>query len=154
MEAEAYLNRFIRIAEEFMEDVIQPIQPHPELVYIYTQLDYQPTEGSQQPVGEMILQVRMHLSDEISVQQAPGIVATIQGKLGIAASLYSAAWMVQGSALRRWGGMHVVVIRHTVYFTGNRVSPDQSRKVLYATSQIRSIGQTCWMYFLWKCYKR
>ena len=48
MEAEAYLNRFIRIAEEFMEDVIQP---HPELVYIYTQLDYQPTKVPQQLIG-------------------------------------------------------------------------------------------------------
>jgi hypothetical protein len=94
MEAEAYLNRFIRIAEEFMEDVIQPIQPHPEMVYIYTQLDYQPTEGPQQLIGEMILQVRMHLNDEISAQQAPGIVSIIQGKFGITALLYSAAWMV------------------------------------------------------------
>jgi hypothetical protein len=103
IEAGAYLNRFIRIVEEFMEDVIRPIQPHPELVYIYTQLDYQPTEGPQQPVGEMILQVRMHLSYEISAQQAPGIVATILGKLGIAAPLYSVAWMVQGVRFEAMG---------------------------------------------------
>ena len=103
MEAEAYLNRFIRIAEEFMEDVIRPIQPHPELVYIFTQLDYQPTEGPQQPVAEMILQVRMHLNDGINAQQAPGIVAIIQGKLGITAPLYSAAWMVQGVRMEAMG---------------------------------------------------
>ena len=103
MEAEAYLNRFIRIAEEFMEDVIRPIQPHPELVYIFTQLDYQPTEGPQQPVAEMILQVRMRLNDGINAQQAPGIVAIIQGKLGITAPLYSAAWMVQGVRMEAMG---------------------------------------------------
>ena len=47
MEAEASLYRFICIAEEFIEDVIRSIQPHPELVYVYTQLDYQPMEGPQ-----------------------------------------------------------------------------------------------------------
>ena len=91
MEAESYLDRFIRIIEEFMENVIRPIQPLPELVYVYTQLDYQPTAGPQQPVAEMILQVRMNLNDGINVQQAPSIVAIIQGQLGLTAPLYSAA---------------------------------------------------------------
>ena len=87
MEAEAYLDRFIRIIEEFMENVIRPIQPLPELVYVYTQLDYQPTAGPQQPVAEMILQGRMNRN----VQQTPSIVAIIQGQLGLTAPLYSAA---------------------------------------------------------------
>ena len=51
----------------------------------------------------MILQVRMHLNDGINAQQAPGIVAIIQGKLGITAPLYSAAWMVQGVRMEAMG---------------------------------------------------
>jgi hypothetical protein len=91
MEAEAYLNRFVHMIEQFMEDVILPLQPLPELLYVYTQLDYQPMEGQQQPVPEMILQVRMRLIDGISMQQGLSIVEAIQNKLGITAPLYNTA---------------------------------------------------------------
>ena len=56
-EAVAYANYFLFTAEDLMTDVIQAMSPRPELLYIYTQMDYEQQEGSNKPtkVPEMIL---------------------------------------------------------------------------------------------------
>ena len=61
LEAEAYANYFLFTAEDLMSDVTHAMFPRPELIYIYTQMDYEQQEGNNKPIRipEMILQVRM-----------------------------------------------------------------------------------------------
>ena len=48
-EAEAYANYFLFTVEDLMSDVTQAMSPRPELLYIYTQMDYEQQEGSNKP---------------------------------------------------------------------------------------------------------
>ena len=63
LEAEAYANYFLFTAEDLMLDVTHAMFPRPELIFIYTQMDYEQQEGNNKPlrIPEMILQVRFRL---------------------------------------------------------------------------------------------
>ena len=50
MEAEAYVNYFWFTADDLMTDVTQAMFPRPELIYIYTQMDYEHQEGTNKPI--------------------------------------------------------------------------------------------------------
>ena len=88
-----------------MADVTQAMFSRPELIYIYTQMDYEQQEGNNKPirVSEMILQVRMRLQHGISTSAGPATVQRIHDRLGIVAPLYSVAWMVHGIKLEMLG---------------------------------------------------
>ena len=60
MEAEAYTNRMLFTVENFMGEVTAAMVPAPELIYIYSHMDYQLMEvGQNRPtiVPEMIFQI-------------------------------------------------------------------------------------------------
>ena len=61
LEAQAYANYFLFTAEDLMSDVTHAMLPRPELIFIYTQMDYEQQEGNNKPLRtpEMILQVRL-----------------------------------------------------------------------------------------------
>jgi hypothetical protein len=60
-------------AEDLMTDVTQAMFPRPELIYIYTQMDYEHQGGGNKPtrVPEMILQVRLRLQNGIPTSAGP-----------------------------------------------------------------------------------
>ena len=105
LEAEAYANYFLFTAEDLMSDVTHAMFPRPELIYIYTQMDYEQQEGNNKPIRipEMILQVRMRLQHGILTSAGPATVQRIHDRLGIAAPVYSVAWMVNGIKLEMLG---------------------------------------------------
>jgi hypothetical protein len=104
-EAEAYANYFLFTAEDLMTDIIQAMSPRPELLYIYTQMDYEQQEGSHKPtkVPEMILQVRLRLQHGIPTSAGPQTVQKIHDRLGMTAPLFSVAWMVNRIKLEMMG---------------------------------------------------
>jgi hypothetical protein len=81
-----------------MADVTQAMFPRPELICIYTQMNYEHQEGGNKPtrVSEMILQVRMRLQHGISTSAGPATVLMVHDRLEILAPLFSVAWMVNG----------------------------------------------------------
>ena len=105
LEAEAYANYFLFTAEDLMSDVTHVMFPRSELIYIYTQMDYEQQEGNNKPirVPEMILQVRMRLQHGISTSAGPATVQRIHDRLGMAAPEYSVAWMANGIKMKMLG---------------------------------------------------
>jgi hypothetical protein len=88
-----------------MTDVTQAMLPRPELLYIYTQMDYKHQEGGNKPtrVPEMILQVRLRLQNGIPTSAGLLTVQMIHDRLGMVALLFSVAWMVNGIKLEMMG---------------------------------------------------
>ena len=105
LEAEAYANYFLFTAEDLMSDVTHAMPPRPELIFIYTQMDYEQQEGNNKPIQipEMILQVRMRLQHGISTSAGPATEQRIHDRLGMAAPGYSVAWMVSGIKMEMLG---------------------------------------------------
>ena len=93
LEAEAYANYFLFTAEDLMSDVIHAMLPRPELIFIYTQMDYEQQEWNNKPlrIPEMILQVRLRLQHGISTSAGPATVQRIHDRLGMAVPGYSVA---------------------------------------------------------------
>ena len=98
MEAEAYTNRMLFTVENFMSEVIAAMLPAPELIYFYSHMDYHLMEVGQKPtiVPEMILQIRLRLSRNVSMEDGTNMVQQIHRRLGIDAPLFASAWMVNG----------------------------------------------------------
>jgi hypothetical protein len=85
LEAEAYANRMLFTIENFMTEVTATMIPNPELLCIYSQMDYQPMEvGQNKPsiVPEMILQIRLRLSMDDTSEDGEDIVQKIHRRLG------------------------------------------------------------------------
>jgi hypothetical protein len=98
MEAEAYANRMFTV-ESFMTEVTATMIPNPELLYIYSQMDYQLMDvGQNKPsiFPEMISQIRLRLTTHDTAAEGENLVQRIHRRLGIAASLFTSAWMVYG----------------------------------------------------------
>jgi hypothetical protein len=76
-----------------MTDVTQAMFPRSELIYIYTQMDYEHQKGGNKPTRalEMILQVQMRLQHGIVTSAGPNTVQMIHDRLGIIAPSYSIA---------------------------------------------------------------
>ena len=75
----AYTNRMLFTVENFMNEVTAAMLPAPELIYFYTHMDYQLMEvGQNKPtiVPEMILQIRLRLSRNVSMEDGTNMVAT------------------------------------------------------------------------------
>ena len=104
-EVEAYANYLLFTAEDLMTDVTQAMLPRPELLYIYTQMDYEHQEGGNKPtkVPEMILQVKLRLQNGILTPAGPLTVQKIHDRLGMVAPLFSVTWMVNGIKLEMLG---------------------------------------------------
>ena len=86
MEAEAYSNRMLFTVEAFMNEVTAAMIPVPELIYFYTHMDYQLMEvGQNKPtiVPEMILQIRLRLSRNVSPEDGEDMVQQIHRRLVI-----------------------------------------------------------------------
>ena len=79
MEAEAYTNRMLFTVENFMSEVIAAMLPAPELIYFYSQMNYHLMEVGQKPtiVPEMILQIRLRLSRNVSMKDGTSMVQQI-----------------------------------------------------------------------------
>ena len=93
MEAEAYTKRMLFTVENFMGEVTAAMVPAPELIYIYSHIDYQLMEmGQNKPtiVPEMILPITLRLAKSVTMAQQ------IHRRLGIEAPLFASACMVNG----------------------------------------------------------
>jgi hypothetical protein len=94
MEAEAYANRMMLTIENFMNDVTAAMVPNPDLIYIYSCMNYQlMAMGQNNPsiVPEMILQIRLRLSMDVTLEDGEDIVQQIHRRLGIAVPLFKIA---------------------------------------------------------------
>ena len=94
MEAEAYANRMLFTVENFMTEVMATMTTIPELLYVYTQMNYQLTEvGQNRPslFPEMILQIRLRLNAYVTAEEGATLVQQIHRRLGIEAPLFSSA---------------------------------------------------------------
>ena len=83
----------------FLNEVTSAMLPAPELIYFYTHMDYQLMEvGQNKPtiVPEMILQIRLRISRNVSIDDGADLVQQIHRRLGIEAPLFASAWMVNG----------------------------------------------------------
>ena len=131
--------------ENFMMEVTVTMTPTPELLYIYSQMDYQLMKvGQNKPslFPEMILRIRLRLTDHVTAEDGETLVQQIHRRLGIEAPLFSSAWMVNGikfevmgQQARRGNPPHGMFYR----------PPGQqlclSHKASSAISQIHSTGQ-------------
>ena len=79
--------------EAFINEVTAAMIPVPELIYFYTHMDYQLMEvGQNKPttVPEMILQIRLRLSRNVSTEDGEDLVQQIHRRLGIEGPLAEA----------------------------------------------------------------
>jgi hypothetical protein len=80
MEAEAYANRMLFTVENFMTEVTATMTPTPELLYIYSQMNYQLMEmGRNKPslFPEMILQIHLLLTARVTEEDGQTLVQQI-----------------------------------------------------------------------------
>jgi hypothetical protein len=106
MDEEAYANRLLFTVEQFMEDVTGAMVLKPDLIYMYSQMDYQLMEVGQtrpSPIPEMILQIRLSLQFGTDTVAGMETVQQIHRRLGITAPPFSSAWMVNGVKFEAMG---------------------------------------------------
>ena len=94
MEAEAYTNRMLFTVENFMSEVTAAMLPTPELIYFYSHMDYRLMKvGQNKPiiVPDMIFQIRLRLSRNVSMEDGTNMVQQFHRLLGIEAPLFASA---------------------------------------------------------------
>jgi hypothetical protein len=123
MEAEAYANRMLFTVENIMTEVTATMTPTPELLYIYSQIDYQLIRvGRNKPslFPEMILQIRLRLTARVTAEDGETLVQQIHRRLEIEAPLFTSAWMVNGIKFEVMGQHRDEAIHPMACFTAHR----------------------------------